>query len=352
MLQVDILKKEKRRTRVEKKIRIKDIAQMAGVSATTVSNVVHNRQGNVSAKTRKRIEEIIREQGYTPSAGAVMLSGKASRIIAVVAGKMESQRTEGPEMAEVLKIIGEQLQERHYYMLLYFAKSAADFLEFAAAWKLDGMILLWMPETECEEIRTRCRIPVVHIRMSGEWMQPKSRVGVWYRAGEEAAGYLLKNGLVSIWFLDGTEKGRGTEIWRGIQRSCSRKEVVLTEERYLEIPKDREMRKMYYKIRLAALAFSAQVLVFASGRQGAEAVGYLNDMGIRVPEEVAVFGIGGGEAVQFGRPQLTTVEIDRKKMVIQMVECLFRNLTEHPVEWKTEKIKVKTVVRESCICRN
>lgn len=330
------------------KIRIKDIAQMAGVSATTVSNVIHGRTGNVSAKTKKRIEDIMKEYGYIPSAGAIMLSGKASKVIAVV---VESGGGGREETSDILKIAGEQLQLRKYYMLVYFAHSAEKFLEFAAAWKLDGVILLWMSEEACGKISAKYEVPVVNMKRSGEWIAEERRVGIWYRAGEETAKYLLKNGRQKIWFLDGTDPGCGTEIWRGMEKSYARRGLELEKERYLEIPKDRELRKMYYKIRLAALAFSGEVLVFASGRQGAEAVGYLSDMGIKVPEEIEMIGVGGAKYAMLCRPQLTTIEIDRERMVIQMIESLFRKMSENPVEWKTEKIKVKTVVRESCICQ-
>ena len=45
---------------MDKKIRIKDIARMAGVSAGTVDRVLHNR-GNVSDDARKAVEKIIKQ---------------------------------------------------------------------------------------------------------------------------------------------------------------------------------------------------------------------------------------------------------------------------------------------------
>ena len=62
----------------EGKIRIKDIAKIAGVSATTVSNVIHGRTEKVSRKTRKRIEEILDEQEYAPSMGCLLYTSDAA----------------------------------------------------------------------------------------------------------------------------------------------------------------------------------------------------------------------------------------------------------------------------------
>ena len=43
---------------------IKDIARITGVSATTVSNVVHGRSNRVSAETVEKINNAIKELGY------------------------------------------------------------------------------------------------------------------------------------------------------------------------------------------------------------------------------------------------------------------------------------------------
>jgi LacI family transcriptional regulator len=58
-----------------KKSRIKDIAQMSGVSIGTVDRVLHNR-GEVSEKTRKKVMEVARDLNYTPNLLAQALKTK------------------------------------------------------------------------------------------------------------------------------------------------------------------------------------------------------------------------------------------------------------------------------------
>jgi LacI family transcriptional regulator len=46
-----------------KKVKIKEIAEMAGVSAGTVDRILHNR-GKVSAQSREAVEKVLAEVGY------------------------------------------------------------------------------------------------------------------------------------------------------------------------------------------------------------------------------------------------------------------------------------------------
>ena len=57
------------------KIRIKDIARLAGVSAGTVDRVLHNR-GEVSVRTREKIETVLKELDYRPNLYASALASK------------------------------------------------------------------------------------------------------------------------------------------------------------------------------------------------------------------------------------------------------------------------------------
>ncbi|MFC2512511.1 MAG: LacI family DNA-binding transcriptional regulator, partial [Prevotella denticola] len=55
------------------KIRIKDIAERAGVSVGTVDRVLHKRP-NVSAAALKRVEKVLKEMDYQPNVYASALA--------------------------------------------------------------------------------------------------------------------------------------------------------------------------------------------------------------------------------------------------------------------------------------
>ena len=67
-------------------IRVKDIANMVGVSPTTVSNVIHGNTKRVSQETAQKISSILDEVGYIPNMGARLLSQNTSHIIGLVIG--------------------------------------------------------------------------------------------------------------------------------------------------------------------------------------------------------------------------------------------------------------------------
>ncbi|MDR0230848.1 MAG: substrate-binding domain-containing protein [Dysgonamonadaceae bacterium] len=71
---------------IPEKIKIKDIAEKAGVSPGTVDRVLHNR-GNVSEVSRKKVEEVLKHIDYTPNVYASALASKKSFSLLVVMPK-------------------------------------------------------------------------------------------------------------------------------------------------------------------------------------------------------------------------------------------------------------------------
>ncbi|MFD2690267.1 LacI family DNA-binding transcriptional regulator [Streptomyces phyllanthi] len=64
-------------------VKITDVARHAGVSPSTVSYTLSGKRP-ISAETRARVEESIRELGYRPHAGARALAGSRSNVLALV----------------------------------------------------------------------------------------------------------------------------------------------------------------------------------------------------------------------------------------------------------------------------
>ncbi len=63
---------------------IKEIAEAAGVSTTTVSNVIHGKTKKVSPATIQKITALIKDMGYVQKMGLRVLNNENSQLIAVV----------------------------------------------------------------------------------------------------------------------------------------------------------------------------------------------------------------------------------------------------------------------------
>lgn len=90
---------------------IKEVAELAGVSKSTVSRVLNNK-GYVSNEARQKIETVIKEHQYKPSAAAVSLSKQESSIIGVVIPEIDN-----PFFGEVLKGITETADENGFSLI-------------------------------------------------------------------------------------------------------------------------------------------------------------------------------------------------------------------------------------------
>ena len=65
-------------------ITIKEIGELAGVSKTTVSKVINNKDENISQATREKILKIMKEKNYVPNKLAQSLVTKKTNTIGIL----------------------------------------------------------------------------------------------------------------------------------------------------------------------------------------------------------------------------------------------------------------------------
>ncbi|MFF8907855.1 LacI family DNA-binding transcriptional regulator [Streptomyces olivaceoviridis] len=129
-------------------VTLAEVAQHAGVSASTVSYVLSGKR-SISATTRQRVEQSIRELGYHPNAGARALAGKRSNIIAL----MVPLRTDMyvPVMMEIAIAVATTARTHGYDVLLLTGEEGPDAVRRVTGSGLaDAMILM---DVELEDER-------------------------------------------------------------------------------------------------------------------------------------------------------------------------------------------------------
>lgn len=145
---------------------IKDIAQLTGVSCTTVSNVIHGRSQRVSAETIQRINDAINELGYTPNMSARSLVSHSSKVIGFikhVATAEESNFIEDPFYSIFISIIERILRENGYYLMFRTIDNPNDLTGFLRNWNIDGLLFTGIFKDRFFDIISSLDIPVVLI---------------------------------------------------------------------------------------------------------------------------------------------------------------------------------------------
>ncbi|XCP83970.1 LacI family DNA-binding transcriptional regulator [Roseburia hominis] len=329
-------------------IRVKDLAAKAGVSPTTVSNVIHGNTGKVSAETVRKVRKLLEESGYVANMAPRLLAGSGSRIIGVLIGSGTGSVAQQAFYNILIRALEEELYRRNYYMMLHVSDSPEENMQFAAIWRVEGLITLGMGAAENQKIQANGKMPVVSVDTYYESGQPVANVGLDDFGGGYLMGtYLLDAGHEKICFLADNDVGVDHFRWKGLKRACMDTGVFLGEDAHVMIPQEQKKRAEFYKKNLAQLAFSHDVLFFASDYYAMEALSYLHDMGIRVPDEISVAGYDNNEYAVLARPRLTTIHQDAPAKAQAAVEKLLAFIQGTGPVSMAEKLPVHLVIRDS-----
>ncbi len=332
---------------------IKQIAQKAGVSPTTVSNVLHGNTAKVSKATLERVEAIIRKEKYAPNMGAIILAHSNSRIIGVVLFKeARSNETvmEDPFSSAIVGAMEREIRMSGYFMMLHITTDEDEVVRIARTWKLDGLILLWVPEETSRIIKRSIDTPVVFVDCY--FAHPESgyhNVGLDdLRGGYEMAGYLLSMGHRRILFL---ADSRGCSVsdqtrFEGCRQAFRERGLAFSENSFILLSKDSHKREAVYK-ELAPPGSDYTALFFSADYYAAEAVSFFQQRDIEVPGQLSVAGFDDNMFSRFARPRLTTVHQDVSLKGKTAVSLVMRLIKGEPVPERDVRLPVRLEIRDS-----
>ena len=250
-------------------------------------------------------------------------------------------------MSAMLGNLEYQIREHGYYMMLVARHEKDDLMQQALGWNFDGMIAMALSEKEIAELSERLGKPLVTI---DQYLPPE--LGVRSITMDDRGGayqmsqYLIGKGHKKFLFLSDCDLGVDHYRWLGVRQAMEEAGIEDFESRHIVIPWDPEQREKAYE-EMLPLFKKQTALFFSSDYYALEASNFLQNRGIKVPEEISIAGFDDVTYATLARPKLTTVHqmVDGKAR--RAVEVLMHLIQDEPVQKDIPPLPTTLVERES-----
>ncbi|RWZ59055.1 LacI family transcriptional regulator [Halobacillus fulvus] len=325
---------------------INDIAQMANVSRTTVSRALNN-SGYVSEDARKRIMKIVEETGYIPSQSAKSLRTKRSGVIGIILPRLSTETT-----TRVVNGINESLAKEGFQILLTDTEldkqKEIEYIRLLKSRHVDGIILL-ATNVNDELLKTIQEVDIPFLSIGQELPGVTSLVYDDYHAAADLTNMLIHKGHEKIAFIGVTNEdpsvgGKREQAFRDIMKEND----LPVDENWIgegdfSIDSGYEQMK---KILKNSKDNRPTALFAVTDRMAIGAMEYLKEQGYKIPEDIAVVGIGASMMSKYMTPSLTTVDYFNDEAGRNAASLLLRKLKNEEIEKKFE-LSYRLILRDS-----
>ncbi|GIX44183.1 MAG: LacI family transcriptional regulator [Candidatus Sumerlaea sp.] len=333
---------------VKRRYTIRDIAEMAGVSRSTVSLAL-NDSDKINAKTKERVLEIVRKVGYHPSAIARSLVRQKAGVVCVILPQIDHVVSDF-YFSESLSGILEVVTRKGYHLMVEMAtpefKEQRKALSLYRQRAMDGVLCVGnlttdtylsdLAEAGCPVVLVNSSLPNLH-----------QVLGANREAAYRAVAHLHSLGHTRIGHI------RGSEF---VTTAIHRTEGYLRAVRELGLEESDELLAQGYFDQRSGYLATKWLL---SHKRRPTAIYSVNDMmaigamqaireaGLRIPQDIALFGGDDILLAQYVTPKLSTIRQNMYSIGQLACEQLFRILEGKPATLVAE-VELELVIRESC----
>lgn len=286
---------------------IYEVAELAGVSLATVSRVINNPDGKVTAKTRQKVLEAMKTLGYQPNSIAQSLATRSSNSVGVLVSELH-----GPFFGTMLSVIEETLRAAGKFVLVAAGHSKEEQeregIRFLVSRNCDALIVHVeaLPDKVLIEHNTKST-PIVVVNRKVRGITDRC-----FSLNNEIGGYLAAQSLLSLGhrkiayisgplnWLDAQQRLEGHK--RALAEAGVKFDPrLLHEGDYHETGGSDALNNLFAN----GLTFTA--VVCANDEMAAGAMAAAHDRGMRLPEELSIVGFDDAPISRYVYPKLSTV---------------------------------------------
>ncbi len=331
-------------------VTIKDIAQITGVSCTTVSNVINGKDHRVSAETIERINEAIQKLGYVPNMSARSLVSNSSKVIGFinhVVTKDDSNFMEDPFHSVFIGVLERVLRENGYYLMLRTVATAEELMAFLRNWNVDGLFFTGIFKDAFFDALAPLTIPIVLV---DSYVSDTHICNIGledFKGSHMATSHLIEKGHRKIAFASPSFREGGVVHARfsGYQKALEDNHIPFDPSLILEAEMDfsscQQLCDELIRIpELTALVVSADIMA-------ANLMTCLREKGIAIPRDISVIGFDDISLSRVVTPPLTTIHQDMNLKGSMAVEMMLERLEGNTPKKSNITLPVQLIQRES-----
>lgn len=332
-----------------KRIRLKDVAERAGVAVNTASTILNRRPNSWASKaTVERVFAAAEELGYRPNRAAVALQSGRFQTIGLLVADLNN-----PFFTHAASLFGEAVEALGYDLVIESWRTDLErekkLLQDFADRNVDGVLAFVSDVDTHHEIfksQAAAGVPFVALGMPGAGQVPVDLVMPDFAPGlATAATTLHADGHRHFAMLDARSKGQRA----GKRPAIFEKNVQALDGATLETiqcgPAIEQAREAMAPILARADRPTAVVAL-----NDLTAVGVMRaaiDAGLRVPNDLSVVGIDGVPMAAHLPVSLSTIAQPHKEMVAQAVEFLMSRIDGIDAAPRRAEFQTTFIARES-----
>lgn len=336
-------------------ITIKDIARICGVGVSTVSRAINNHP-DINPVTKKAIMETIEKYGYIPNNSARNLKRTDAKCIAILVKGLTN-----PFFAQMIRIIEEAVEKKHYSLVLRHVEFSEDEIEVALQLvkekRLRGIVFLGGYFNHSEDRLSKINVPFV---LATAGCVPESISRTTYSSlavDDEKEGYLMTQYLIkqghkkiAILSAETRDISVGQLRLQGYKRALEENGITIDEDLICPMKDDIEFYSMENGYVVASELLDKRkdvTAIFAiSDVLAVGACRAIKDKGLMIPGDIAVAGYDGIDMGQYYNPSITTVKQPVDDIAKDAIKLLF-NIISGKQEHQHKVYDGELLIRES-----
>lgn len=325
---------------------MKQVAERAGVSTSTVSHVINNTR-SVSDDVRKRVQAVIEEMRYIPSAVARSLKNDKTYTIGV-----SVPDNTHPSFAELLRGIEDAAFAVGYNIMLCNGhddpQRQASHLRGLIEKRIDGLVLVGgSTRDQLAPLLASQHLPIVLADHEVPGLDADF-IGLDHEAtGYAATRHLIELGHRRIACLAGPEgQPAGQERLAGCRRALREAGIELGDAYLVHGEADCQGGHDAVR-RLLALPVPPSALFACNAMLALGALCAAQEAGLELPGQLSVTGGDDLGAAAFAMPRLTTVAQPVYDMGRRLADLLFQRIRGEGGARRHERLQGRLLVRQS-----